>query len=54
MNDLAEENICKYCIHFHEIQSSEVVFTEREEVCDKLGITWPYEVTCEFFETTKE
>jgi len=45
-----EENICKNCKYFCEALSSDVVFTERVEICDKLSIEWPFEIKCECFE----
>ena len=43
-------NICQKCKHCHSVQSSTIVFTEREDICFKLGITWPCEEKCDFFE----
>ena len=45
-----EENICKNCKHFREVLGSDVVFTERVEICDRLDIEWPFEIKCECFE----
>ncbi len=45
-----EKSICENCKHFREVQSSEVVFTERIQICSALGIEWPCEKYCESFE----
>lgn len=51
---IIDKNICKDCKYFHEVQSSDVVFTERIEICEKLDIEWPYETSCEDFEDITE
>lgn len=43
-------NICQKCKHYRSVQSSTIVFTEREDICFKLGIIWPCEEKCEYFE----
>ena len=54
MNNKEEKNICKKCKHFRSLISSDVVFTERVEICDKLSIEWPFEIKCENDENEEE
>ena len=54
MKKLENKNICKSCKHFREVISSDVVFIERIELCDKLDIEWPCEECCEDFESDED
>jgi hypothetical protein len=45
-----KKSICENCKFCDEVQSSDLVFTERVQVCIKFGIEWPFEEKCEGFE----
>lgn len=48
------ENICTQCKYFRNIMTTDIVFTERIDVCTRYGIEWPSEKTCSDFENKKE
>lgn len=47
---MKNESICKNCKYCRNIMSSDIIFTERIDICIKHKIEWPFEKTCKDFE----
>lgn len=48
------ESICKHCKYFRNVMSSDIIFTERVEICTRHMTEWPFEKVCKDFENEKE